>query len=158
MHKPESILENEMHKILWDFEIQTDHLISNIQTDHLISTRRRDLVLVNKKQRICHLADFAILVNHRVKIKENDKIYKYLDLARVLVKRWNMMMTVIPIIVGALATVSKCKEKRLYEVEIRRWSESIQIIAMLRSTRIPRRVLETWGNLLSLRLQWKTSS
>ena len=28
MHKPESILENEMHKILWDFEIQTDHLIS----------------------------------------------------------------------------------------------------------------------------------
>ena len=27
-HKPESILENEMHKLLWDFEIQTVHLIS----------------------------------------------------------------------------------------------------------------------------------
>ena len=27
MHKPESVLENEMHKIPWDFEIQTDHLI-----------------------------------------------------------------------------------------------------------------------------------
>ena len=27
MHKPESVLENEMHKILWDFETQTDHLI-----------------------------------------------------------------------------------------------------------------------------------
>ena len=26
MHKPESVLENEMQKILWDFEIQTDHL------------------------------------------------------------------------------------------------------------------------------------
>ena len=25
-HKPESVLENEMHKILWDFEIQTDQL------------------------------------------------------------------------------------------------------------------------------------
>ena len=27
MHKPESILENEAYKILWDFEIQTNHLI-----------------------------------------------------------------------------------------------------------------------------------
>ena len=27
MHNSESIQENEMHKILWDFEIQTDHLI-----------------------------------------------------------------------------------------------------------------------------------
>ena len=28
MLNPESILENESHKILWDFEIQTDHPIS----------------------------------------------------------------------------------------------------------------------------------
>ena len=28
MHKPASVLENEMHKILWDFVIQTDHQIS----------------------------------------------------------------------------------------------------------------------------------
>ena len=27
MHNPESIQENEMHTILWDFEIQTDYLI-----------------------------------------------------------------------------------------------------------------------------------
>ena len=27
MHKPEFVLENETHKILWNFEIQTDHLI-----------------------------------------------------------------------------------------------------------------------------------
>ena len=28
IHKPESVPENEMHKILWDFKIQTDHPIS----------------------------------------------------------------------------------------------------------------------------------
>ena len=28
MHNPESILENEVHKIPSDFEIQIDHLIS----------------------------------------------------------------------------------------------------------------------------------
>ena len=41
VHKPESILEYEMHKILLDFEIKMDHLIS---------ARRPDLVLINKKR------------------------------------------------------------------------------------------------------------
>ena len=41
MHKPESVLENGMHKVIWDFEIQTDHLSS---------ARRPGLVIVNKKQ------------------------------------------------------------------------------------------------------------
>ena len=27
VHKPESALDNEMHKILWDFEIQMNHPI-----------------------------------------------------------------------------------------------------------------------------------
>ena len=39
--QPRSVPENEMHKFLWDFEIQTDHLIS---------ARRPDLVIVNKKK------------------------------------------------------------------------------------------------------------
>ena len=42
MRNPESILENEMHKILWNFEIQTDHLIS---------ARRPDLVIVKNKKK-----------------------------------------------------------------------------------------------------------
>ena len=28
MHNPESVLENGTHKLLWDFEIQTDRLMS----------------------------------------------------------------------------------------------------------------------------------
>ena len=61
-----------MHKILWDFEIKTDHLIP---------ARRPDLVLINKKERTCQLVDFAVPANHWVKLKENEKIDKYLDLA-----------------------------------------------------------------------------
>ena len=33
MHNPEFVLENEMHKLLWDFEIQTDHVISARASD-----------------------------------------------------------------------------------------------------------------------------
>ena len=42
MPNPESLLENVLHKILWDFEIQTDLLIS---------ARRLDLVIVKKKKK-----------------------------------------------------------------------------------------------------------
>ena len=31
MHEPESLLENETHKVLWDFVIKTDYLIPEDQ-------------------------------------------------------------------------------------------------------------------------------
>ena len=46
MSKPESVLKNVVHKILWDFKIQTNHSTQ---------TQRPDLVLINKKKRICYL-------------------------------------------------------------------------------------------------------
>ena len=39
MHNPESLLENEVHKILWN---------SEIQTERLISARLQDQVIINK--------------------------------------------------------------------------------------------------------------
>ena len=45
-----------------------------IQMDHPILVRRPDLVLIHNKKRTCHLVDFAILTDKRVKIKENEKI------------------------------------------------------------------------------------
>ena len=42
MHNPESVLENEMHKLLWNCEIQTDHVSSD---------RRADLVIIKKKKK-----------------------------------------------------------------------------------------------------------
>ena len=42
MHKRESILENEMHRILWDFDIQTDHLILSKRPDLLIIKKKRE--------------------------------------------------------------------------------------------------------------------
>ena len=55
MHKAESVLENERHKILLDLDVQVDNLIL---------TRRIDLDLINKKKRIYHLVDFAVLADH----------------------------------------------------------------------------------------------
>ena len=73
--KPESAQENETHKIIWNFEIQTDHPNS---------VGRPDLVLINKKKITDHLMDFVISAYYIVKIKENGNIDKYSDLGREL--------------------------------------------------------------------------
>ena len=75
MHNPAIVLENETHKLLCDFEIQTDHLIS---------ARQPDLIKTIKKERTCRIVDFAVLAGHRVKLKECKKRDNYLDLAREL--------------------------------------------------------------------------
>ena len=57
-HEPESVLENEDYKILWDF---------SIQTDHVIEARRPDLVVVDKKERSCKIIGFAIPGDSRMR-------------------------------------------------------------------------------------------
>ena len=64
--------------------------------------------------------DFAIPVDDKMKIKESEKVDKYLDLAKDLIKLWNRKVMVIPIAVGALGTVPKDLEKRLRELKIKR--------------------------------------
>ena len=59
-------------------------------------------------------------------------------------------------VTGALETVPKGFETSLEDLEIGGRTEIILIAAMLWSARTLRRVLETWGDLLSRRLQWKT--
>ena len=50
--------------------------------------------------------DSAVPANHRVKLKESEKRDNYLDLAREWKKRWKMKVTVMPIVIGSLGTVT----------------------------------------------------
>ena len=87
--------------------------------------------------------DFDVRADNKVKIKENEKRDKYLDLASELMKLWNIRVTVIPVVVVALGTVPKGFERRLKMFEIRGRIETIQTAALLRSAKILRRLLET---------------
>ena len=140
MHNPAPVLENNTHKLLWDFDIHTDHLIS---------ARRPDLIIINKKKRTCKIVDFAVPADHRMKLKECEKKDKYLDLARKLKKLWNIKVTIIPIVIGTFGTVTKGLLKGLEDLEVGGQVETIQTTTLLRTARILRRVLETWGDLLS---------
>ena len=134
MHNAAPVLENDKHKLLWDFDIQTDHLIS---------ARRPDLIIINKKKRICKIVDFAVPADHRIKLKECEKRDKYLDFARELKKLWNLKVTIIPIVIGAFGTVNKGLLKGLEDLEVGDRVETIQRTALLKTARILRRVLET---------------
>ena len=134
MHNPAPVLENDSHKLLWDF---------NIQTDHLIPARRPDFIIINKKKRFGKIVDFAVPADHRINLKESEKKDKYLDLARELKKLRNMKVTIVPIVIGALVTITKGLLKGLEDLEVGGRVETIQMKTLLRTARIRRRVLET---------------
>ena len=60
IHNPESIRENETYKVLWDFEIQTDHRIL---------ASRQDLVILNKRKK----SELYRSTDYQVKLKESEK-------------------------------------------------------------------------------------
>ena len=122
----------------------------NIQTDQLIPARRPDLI-INEKKKICKIVDFAVTADHRINLKECEKKDKYFDLARELKMLRNMKVTIVPIVIGAFGTVTKGLLKCLEDLEVGGWVETIQMTSLLITARILRRVLETVGDLLSLK-------
>ena len=44
MHNPAAVQENGTHKLLWDFDIRTDHLISAMTPDFIVINKKRELV------------------------------------------------------------------------------------------------------------------
>ena len=84
MHNPVSIRENDTHKHLWDF---------GMQTDHLTSARWRVLIVINNnnKKRTCKIVGFVVPTDHRIKMKESEKKDKFLDFAQELKKKKKTM-------------------------------------------------------------------
>ena len=132
-HEPEILLENEDYKILWDF---------SIQTDHVIEARRPDLVVVVKTERSCKIIDFAVPGDSRIEEKEKDKIEKYQDLGRELQKVWNVKVKIIPLVVGSLGAIPKQFGNRLKQIGITAGTTQIQKAVLLGTARILRKVLE----------------
>ena len=131
-HEPESVLENEDYKTLWDF---------SIQTDDVIKARRPDLVTVNK-ERICKVIDFAVPRDSRIEEKDKDKIEKYQDLGRELQKIWNVKLKIIPLVLGCLGAIAKQSGNRLKQTGITVGTAQVQKTVLLGMFRILRKILE----------------
>ena len=133
-HEPESVLENEDYKILWDL---------SIQTHHVMEAWRPDLVVVDKKERICKIIDFAVPRDSRIEQKEKDKMEKHQDLGRELQKTWNVKVKIIPLVVGSLGAIPKRFGNRLKQIGITVGTAQVQKTFLLGTARILRRFLKS---------------
>ena len=61
MHNQESVLENEMNKLFWDFEIPN------------LGQTTRPSESKKKKKRTCRIVEFAVQADHREKFKGSQK-------------------------------------------------------------------------------------
>ena len=87
--------------------------------------------------------DFAVLVDHKMKLREYEKKDKCLNLARELKKLWNMMVTIIRVVIGGFGTITKGLLKGLGDFEAGGRMQTIKTTTLLRTATILRRVLKT---------------
>ena len=149
MHNPEFVQENETQKLRWNFKIQMDILI--------LTRRLKLLIFNNNKKRTNKIVDLAVPANHRKKLKEKNKKDKYLDLDSELEKLWNMKVTVIQIVIGAIDTVTKWLIKGLEELEIRGRGDNSNnsIVVICQNTE---KNPGDMRRLVSLKVLWKTNT
>ena len=108
----------------------------------MIETGRPDIVVVDKAKKETMIIDVAIPGDTRVCDKEREKIEKYSWLKDEIARLWQMKKVVgIPIVVGALGTITTKFEKYIESLGIEIRIEHVQKSALLGTARIIRKVL-----------------
>ena len=109
----------------------------------------------NNQQKKENLQNYGICYTSWPQSKTERK-HKYLDLVRELKKPSDMKVMIRSIVISTLGTVTEGLVQGLEDLEIIGRVEIIQTTVLMRSARVLRKALETWWELLSLKLQWKT--
>ena len=108
----------------------------------MIEARRPDIVVVHKVTKEIMILDVAIPRDTRVCDKEQERIAKYSLLKDEIARLWQMKkIVVVPIVVGALGTVTTKFEKYTESLGIEIRIENVQKSALLGTARIIRKVL-----------------
>ena len=98
-HQPLAVTENREVRITWDMTVYTDRKLNH---------NRPDITLVQKDTQEWTLIDIAVPADQNIISTEEEKVDRYQDLA-FGIKRIHRAskVTVIPIVIGALGTISK---------------------------------------------------
>ena len=134
-HTPEKIIENDKAKVLWDYDVRTDHGIQ---------ARKPDLIVVNKEHQRVQLIDVAIPWDTRTMEKSREKIDKYQDLKMEIRRLWQAEVEVVPIILGALGLIPSDLKRNLGKVGCTNLEPGLlQKSVLLATARIVRRVMDS---------------
>ena len=117
---------------MWEFPTQTDKVIEH---------RRPDIVCIDKIVKSCLIIDIAIPGDQNVIMKQQEKIDKYQDLQIELGKLRKLKAEVVPVVAGALGTISHNLKFYLKKIDIPIVILCLQKTAILGTAFILRRVL-----------------
>ena len=80
VHEVESVIENDIVKILWDVYIQMDR-----QIEH----QRPDIVVIERNTNKCLIIDIACPVDNNLVLKRNKKLDNYSEIRLEIAKMWD---------------------------------------------------------------------
>ena len=134
-YDPEPLLEDENTKILWNFPIQTDHLVRH---------NKPDLLVIEKKKRKAFIIDIAVPNDNNIMKKRREKMLNYETLSFEIKQLWNLeTVSIVPIVVGATGIVHNKFEELIKEkLDINPNTKEIQKIAILGTVYITRYFLQ----------------
>ena len=72
------------------------------------------MIIVGKTNKKAQVVDLAVPEDHRIKISQQSEIENYQDLKRELKMLWNLKISVVPKVIGALGAILKSLEKHLH--------------------------------------------
>ena len=98
-------------------------------------------MIQKKKAKEIIIVDIAVPGDSNVLQKETEKYEKYQDLAREIKRIWKSRTKVVPVVVGALGSVSKKLAGKLKQLGIKDQTRTMQKSALLGSAHILRKVL-----------------
>ena len=129
------VIENDIIKVLWDLDIQTDkHVTSN----------RPEIVIVDKKGKSLKLIDVSIPNDVNILSKRIEKIENYANLSIELKELCGMeTMETIPVVIGCTGTVDKTFADYVDKFPAQLSIGELQKIAILGTCYIVRRFLSS---------------
>ena len=131
-HKVESVIENDIVKILWDVSIQMDRKIEH---------RRPDIVIMEKNTNKCLITDAVCPVDNNLILKRNKKLDNYSELSSEIARIWVKETLMVLIIIGALGSIPNDLECNLKKLGISYNAETLQKSVLLGTANILRKVL-----------------
>ena len=122
------------------YEVWWDQKVS---TPTAFEANRPDLVVIDHVDRKWYLVDFAVPFDRNILLKEEEKVSKYKDLAAEVCRMNSVKVDVVPIVVGALGTVSKNLVGWLKRIGVDDVVGALQTSAIIGTSAILRKVFAT---------------
>jgi hypothetical protein len=96
-YTPETILENDTHKIYYD---------RAILTDRTIHYNRPDITILDKIHKTALLIDVAFPNTHNIQNTVTEKLSKYTDLKDEITRMWKLSnVTIVPLVISTTGVV-----------------------------------------------------